>query len=314
MTTSRSRGNATVTSLRLCSRAPRTTSWSWGMTLTVYATAPKQNARSHAGPRSPPGGNRLDAAAPLECVLPQRWRRGGRQEDPVRRLHRLVTDDPILGAGRQRLLDLEPVVAKRPEDRLDLGAGAAGKDLAQDDRPSTENLRSSAEDSRFGRFGVDLQQPGPPPRSLAVGIERDERDVDGSDGVAERRVQRVRRVGRVGDVQRRDAIVIPDRDRFCVGRETVEPGRPGERPGDGGLGLERDDASTCQRRADERVEPEIRTDVECQPTPSRVEQREEARDRAGFVPAEPGPPQDSADIERRRNIDADGGQSSLREP
>src|SRR3712207_2964209 len=46
MTTRRSRGKATVTSLRLCSRAPRTTSWSWGMTGEVYALDRNWNVRS----------------------------------------------------------------------------------------------------------------------------------------------------------------------------------------------------------------------------------------------------------------------------
>ncbi len=46
MTTSRSRGNATVTSLRLCSRAPRTTIRSRGMVGTVYRTHTKPNGCS----------------------------------------------------------------------------------------------------------------------------------------------------------------------------------------------------------------------------------------------------------------------------
>src|SRR4051812_25423802 len=45
MTTNRSRGNATVTSLRLCSRAPRTTSWSWGTSL-FYRKSSIPNRRS----------------------------------------------------------------------------------------------------------------------------------------------------------------------------------------------------------------------------------------------------------------------------
>src|SRR5512141_15482 len=73
ITTRRSRGNATSTSLRLCSRAPRTTIRSWG-TPQVYPTVPKPNKRSllldrardqhdHAAVADPDGGPRDRLAA-----------------------------------------------------------------------------------------------------------------------------------------------------------------------------------------------------------------------------------------------------------
>src|SRR5215211_3393519 len=53
ITTRRSRGKATSTFLRLCSRAPRTTIRSWG-TCEVYRVATKWNSRSHLGCRAMP--------------------------------------------------------------------------------------------------------------------------------------------------------------------------------------------------------------------------------------------------------------------
>src|SRR5262245_42339029 len=72
MTTSRSRGNATSTFLRLCSRAPRTTIRSW-RTRPAYRMCVKSNRcsrRTAAPSRAPPVGFRPGARSLVVADLP----------------------------------------------------------------------------------------------------------------------------------------------------------------------------------------------------------------------------------------------------
>ena len=157
MTTSRSRGKATVTSLRLCSRAPRTTSWSWGMSRQVYANGTKWNRRSCGGRRA--AGARLPRArrdvgatgrAYPRCVT-IRGRPHDRRLDPdAARLRRRAGGDRHDGDQPDPLPSERALIPTETWPWTSDGVGVVPIAPGSVPAPATSSSRSTAGRSRTG--------------------------------------------------------------------------------------------------------------------------------------------------------------------